>query len=168
MEYYINFIFNFFCLTTPLTIMGFALYIWRTNRAGFNNFTIWLALTVIVALMPILAGAVSDFINGIDPTLSSILGRGDLFLISVAISSDGIGRLLSLKNGKNGRGFAKNLCIILCVLIIGFSSLLYSSSSRPPHTDQKRERVYLISTTVLLSAIVVSGSSVVLSEVSSQ
>lgn len=165
MEYYINLIFNFFSITTPLTIIGFGLYIWRANRVGFNNFTVWLALTVFVALMPILAGAVSDFINGVNPTLPSILGTGDLFLITVAISSDGIGRLLS---GKNGRGFAKNLCITLCVLIIGFSSLLYSSSSRPPHTSQKSQRVYLISSTILLSAIMVSGSCVVLSELSSQ
>jgi peptidoglycan/LPS O-acetylase OafA/YrhL len=68
---------------------------WRQgNHAALKKYVLWIVFSVIVALAPFGARAVSAYIHGSFPTLPGIIGHGELFFTCAAIGTAAIGRMI--------------------------------------------------------------------------
>lgn len=151
---------------TPIIIIaiGRSLY-YTNNKKSFNHFTIWLTLTVTVALVPIITNSMYLVMRGVEPTLTAVLARGELFIISLAIASDGVGRILATFEVAPNYKPAKTLGATLGMLMIMISSSLFTLSSFPSSESLNNERVAMMSCIVFLVTTIMSALNLFLSEV---
>ncbi len=108
---------------------GFLWYYSKYQKVT-QAFTIWLIFSVIIALMPIVFNiVVVTLVVESDIDLSTILAEGDFLIVSVAIGSEAMGRIVS-----SGKAYQVSRIIPMggCFLLVIFSSLLFAYLSRPP------------------------------------
>jgi hypothetical protein len=94
--------------------------------------------------------------------ISTILAQGDLLIVSVAIGSEAMGRIVS-----SGKAYQVSRIIPMggCFVLVMFSSLLFAYLSRPTEIPIIIENVSTISSIIFLMTMIASGSSVLLAEV---
>lgn len=156
---------NILFFLTPIIIIAIGRRLYYTNnKESFNHFTIWLTLTVMVALAPLITNSMYLIMRGIDPTLTAILARGELFIISVAIVCDGLGRILATFELAPAYKPAKILCATLGILMIMISSSLFTLSSFPSGESLNSTRVALMSGIIFLVTTIMSALTLFLSE----
>ena len=139
-------------------------FLWRYNSEKITKvFTVWLIFSVAIALMPIIFNImVVTLIVESTLNISTILAKGDFLIVSVAIGSEAIGRIiLSGKADKVSRIIPSGICFILVL----FSSLLFAYVSKPAEIPVIIENVSTISSVMFLMTMISSGSCVLLAEV---
>lgn len=83
---------------------------------------LWLSISVGFALLPLAANYMNGRISGKPPSLVDLLAGGELFLISAALTADGIGR--ALLGGERRKGFRIS-CGIGCTLLLASTSVYF-------------------------------------------
>ena len=121
-----------------LILVGGLVYgvIWyNTSPEKMKVIENWLFFTVIIALLPVIFHFIYlQYISEKELSLLTVLAKGDLFIISVAICADGIGRVFASK--KDIRAF--NLKpIAICIILIAFSSGMHAIFSLPDNPNHK-------------------------------
>ncbi len=98
---------------------------------GFRRFKIWFVFTVVIALLPIIFnGILSIFFVESNISLSSVLARGELFIVSVAIGSDAIGRVFANQAKKDFDMTIIGGCFILVVISAGLFGVFSAPLNR--------------------------------------
>jgi hypothetical protein len=100
---------------------------WRRNPV-IEKLTLWAIFSVIVTLAPFFFG----FLQSIDQnrafTFSSILGSGQLLIVSVAASAAALGELITIDVPADQR-IIKSLAIGSCTLVVIIASLWFGDIS---------------------------------------
>lgn len=145
-----------------LILVGGLVYgvIWyNTHPEKMKVIENWLFFTVIIALLPLIFQVIYiSYISEEELSLLTVLAKGDLFIISVAICADGIGRVFASK--KDIRGF--NLKpIAVCIILIAFSSGMYAAFSLPDNPNH--QDVPMLSSSVFVISLISSLMCLVMS-----
>ncbi len=131
-----------------------------------KKLTRWIFFSVLISICPLCAAYLISQTMGLKVELSSFISRGELQLISVALLATGIGELIGSKEIATIAkiivgGIAISLSFIMAMWFGAISSKLIIEGISAVH--QTGTEIYAILS--FLSAIVVGGSCVVLSEV---
>jgi ABC-type sugar transport system permease subunit len=100
---------------------------WRENTVT-EKLTIWFVFSVIVTLAPFFLGFLQSVDRNQKFTFSSILGNGQLLLVSVAISAAALGELVLVEVLPLQR-IMKTLAIGSCTLVVIIASLWFGDVS---------------------------------------
>ena len=143
-----------------VVVLIYAYLLYHEKDKPVNAFKIWLTFTVIVAIIPlILKGIHLHFFTATNLNISMLLAHGELFIVSVGINSDAIGRTYS--NDKVPYTIPGGTCFLLVII----SSYLFAISSQPSSESFTRENVPILSLYVFLMTLFSSGLCVLRSEV---
>ena len=113
----------------------------------------WSIFNVSIALLPLLFNLMFLFIQEKFPGFNILLYRGELLIISAAISADALGEYV---NGTITNKTAKLIIGGSCVLLLAMSSLLFAAIAI--NAEQlNQNRVAIISVSVFLATILTSG-----------
>lgn len=152
-----------FAATVILILLYYGVFWYNKSQKVARTFSIWLIFSVIIALMPIIFNVmVVTLVIESNTDIFTILAQGDFLIVSVAIGSEAIGRIVS-----SGQAHRTSRIIPMggCFLLVIFSSLLFAYVSRPAEIPIIIENVSTISSVIFLMTMIASGSSVVLAEV---
>lgn len=126
-------------------------------------FQIWLTFTVVIALMPLIFNVILiTFFLEPKPLISTVLVHGELFIVSVAIGSDAIGRALANEGRRRMFGVAP---IAGCFILVLVSSLLFAMFAAPIESNLKTENVPSVSFVIFMLTVLLSEICVLQSEV---
>lgn len=118
-------IFIVFCFVS--TVLGIHLYIYKNVRPEhkilIEDMATWLLFNIAFALAPLVCNVLIASLTGSQPTFVNIFSKGELLLISTAVSADAAGRLLT-SNSKDR--FLKLMAAGGCLLLLFFSSVLFT------------------------------------------
>ena len=128
--------------------------------ALLTKLTQWFCFTVIISLLPLGFSAFRLSRQGETKTvpeiLSSVLSQGDILIVGVAITGDGIGEIIA-----TSKPIPTILEIIVgaaCVLLIAFLSYCYADFSGDT-TQTKPEIQFAVNTSLklFLASVIISG-----------
>lgn len=146
-----------------MIIFPFAYILFEGNGKVSRMFQIWLSFTVVIALMPIIFnGILITFFVQPKPPISGILVNGELFIVSVAIGSDAIGRVLANKSSHRIFGIAP---LAGCFVLVLISSLLFAIFAAPIESNLRKENVPSVSFVLFMITVLLSEICVLQSEV---
>lgn len=139
-----------------LLILIYAFF-WYNNKNNKirKKFTIWLIFTVSIGLMPIILNTilVTLFLKN-TLSFSSTLSKGELFIVSVAIGSDAIGRVFESESKDD------ILSIVPaggCFILVLLSSFFFAIFSAPFQTNLNTENVPSVSTVIFFMTTILSA-----------
>lgn len=111
------------------TLLAYGVLWYNNDQNTRRILTVWLIFSMTIALLPLMFDAIVEtfFIAESGMELSHILARGELLIVSVAIGSDAIGRMIISKKTSDVLSIiAAGACFVLIIL----SSLLFAYVSR--------------------------------------
>lgn len=148
---------------TALFIVLVYLFLWRSRKQkALESFTQWLIFSVTLALTPLIFNAILIlFMEDIPFNMVTVLSKGELLIVSVAIGSEASGRLIASGTSYKSLKIASAGASFLLVII---SSLLYAVISRPVGLSLDSNSVSLGSIVIFLMTIMSSLSCVLLAE----
>lgn len=120
----------------------------------------WLFFGVAFSTLPIIANFLLTVTQGINPVIPSLLGRGDLLIISAGVAATGVGELQGVtENGMKRIRIAVTAAtyLIVCSASLWFASVATSIASKVP----VQEDTIAVGSVILFCASVVSGASCV-------
>ena len=135
----------------------------------------WFIFSVLIALLPILFNTIGLLLDGEPITLGALFGKGELFLIAVAISGRGVGELVvnetrlekpGVTTSGTRRPNAERITIGMSVIIVavasfGFAHILAKIRSEVP---LDLAAVAWLSIIIFLFALATSSFCIVLKE----
>lgn len=145
-----------------LMLLSYA-FLWYNKKAKILKiFTIWLIFGVAIALMPIIVNGITlTILQDNELTIQNLLANGELFIVSVAIGSDALGRILAKETILSlGEIIPLGGCFVLVIL----SSFLFALVSAPIEVSLDADSVSVVSSITFFMTIVTSGNCVLLSE----
>ena len=146
-----------------LALLAYGVLWYKNDQNTRRILTVWVIFSVVIALLPLIFDAIVEtlLIKESGMEWSRILARGELLIVSVAIGSDAIGRMVvSQKTNDVLRIIAAGACFVLIIL----SSLLFAYVSRVSTETLIIDNVSIVSLLVYLITMMASGSSVLLAE----
>ena len=84
----------------------------------------WLFAGALLATFPLVAHYLCLDVKGLTPSLSSVIGRGELLLLAAALAATGIGDLATAGPGLRDW---KIVCASCATMVFGISCILYAS-----------------------------------------
>ena len=86
-----------------LTVLAYGLLWYNNDQNTRRILTVWVIFSVMIALLPLMFDAIVEtfLIAESDMEWSRILARGELLIVSVAIGSDAIGRMVVSKKSND-------------------------------------------------------------------
>ena len=148
-----------FILFLIAVVLRYAYLLSNEDKKRVNAFYIWLTFTVIVAIIPIILKVIFIlFFTEASLNISDLLINGELFIVSVAINSDAIGRIYTNDNTPYIR--ASSACFLLVIV----SSYLFAISSLPLSESFTTKNVPILSLYIFLLTVFSSGLCVLESE----
>lgn len=151
-------------VTLVLVVLIIAVYYFLLHYQStrlIEKFTTWLIFSVTIALTPLLFGALLVYITGGNPTSVSLLSRGELLIVAVAIGAESSGRIIA--SSRTRKAF-KILTAGSNLVLVILSSLLFASIVSSLGIRFDKERVSQISHYLFLFTMVTSASCVLLAE----
>jgi hypothetical protein len=150
-------------LVTILFITLVYVYLWKREETdSINGLTAWLAISVALALIPLVFNAMVVFLAGSTPSYEDLLSKGELFIVSLAVGLEAVGKLF-------GSGLTKKPLKILagggCIFLTTLSALLFSITSRRLVPSFDISRVAHSSSILFFLTILAGGSCALLAEV---
>jgi len=101
-------------------------------------------------------------VSGYDKlTIQNVLAQGDLFMVSVAIGSEAIGRVFVQEKGHR---IAEIVSAGGCFVLVLLSSFLFAWTSAPIEISLDGESMSVVSSVIFFMTILTSGNCVLLSE----
>ncbi|WP_281558288.1 hypothetical protein [Thalassomonas sp. RHCl1] len=91
-----------------------------------SKFTKWIIFSVLLALIPLISNYAIQLTFDFSPTITSILQKGELSLITVALCATAIGELVA---SGNQNIIEKLVFSGLCILILIFSAIYFTAIS---------------------------------------
>lgn len=146
-----------------LTLLAYGLLWYNNDQSTRRILTVWVIFSVMIALLPLMFEAIVEtlLIKESGMEWSRILARGELLIVSVAIGSDAIGRMIVNQKTSDILSIgAAGACFVLVML----SSLLFAYVSRVSTETLIIDNVSIVSLLVYLMTMMASGSSVLLTE----
>jgi hypothetical protein len=125
----------------------------------------WLIFGVLISLAPFLAVLLDDIDRGIDPTLVTLFGSGELLIVSAVIAAAGIGELFrSAKAYK--RRIARQLVLGSSIVNLLAASLWFADVSSLIVSKQHTQPTVVAAGSIglFISTVVASTSALLLSE----
>lgn len=148
-----------FILFVIAVVLIYAYLLYNADKKLVNAFNIWLSFTVIVAIIPIILKVIFIlFFTEASLNISDLLINGELFIVSVAINSDAMGRIYA--NDKVFSITSNGTCFWLVII----SSYLFAISSLPQSEAFTTRNVPILSLYVFLLSVFSSGLCVLESE----
>jgi hypothetical protein len=86
----------------------------------------WIVFSVCFAMLPFLFNLINDFSRGIDVTLVSLFGDGQLLLVSTTLCAVAVGELFGVASTKS---IATHLLGGLTIILIAITSFYYANVS---------------------------------------
>ena len=151
-------------LATIVFIIVSYIFLWRKkNKKAVKTFTIWFVFTVIVALIPISFNVVAViFRQSQHPALLTVLAKGELLIVSVAVGSDEIGRYFASDTNEIYEIIPACICFVL-VISSAFLFPLFATLS-PTDTSITAQDLSSTSTFMFFATILSSGVCVLMTE----
>ena len=147
-----------------VTLLAYGVLWYNYDQNTRRIFTVWIIFSVTIALLPLIFDGIVEtyLIKESSIEWTRILARGELLIVSVAIGSEAIGRIvLSGKSDRVSRIIPSGICFVLVM----FSSSLFAYVSRPTEIPVIIDNVSTISSVMFLMTMISSGSCVLLAEV---
>ncbi|MGB0386039.1 MAG: hypothetical protein ACPGWR_14630 [Ardenticatenaceae bacterium] len=152
-----------FLAMLTVTLLAYA-FLWYNNDQNTRRIlTVWLIFSVTIALLPLIFDMVVEtfLIKESSIEWTRILARGELLIVSVAIGSDAIGRIIGSKKASDVlRIGAAGACFALII----FSSLLFAYVSRVSTESLIIDNVLIVSLLMYFMTMMASECSVLLAE----
>ena len=141
-----------------ITAIIYTLLWHNMSDEGFRRFKIWFVFTVVITLLPIIFnGILSLFFVESNVSLSNVLVHGELFIVSVGIGSDAIGRVFASRTKRDFDITIVGGCFILVVISAGLFGV-FSAPLNISNLNYDNVSLFSLVTftmTILLSAICV-------------
>lgn len=125
--------------------------------------TKWIFFSVVIAIIPLIAVYLLLVIKGQQPGYRDIFGKGELFLIVIALCGAAIGDLVTAQKAKLS---TKLISGGLTLVVLLLASLLYAyiSSETGPIADVAKDQIALISGALFLIGAFSCGCCIAVAE----
>jgi hypothetical protein len=149
-------------ITLALIIGAYIVLIKKNQKKVWEEFTLWIIFSVIIALVPIFFSYLVLYYLGKTPSVVEVLSAGQLLIVSVAIGADATGRIIGTSRPlvRIARIIAGGGCIVLIIL----SSLLFAYVSSDQTNQIVLENVADNSIILFLIIFINSAACVIISE----
>lgn len=117
----------------------------RSSRQVSEKITRWIIFNVCIAVLPLAGRALILFNSGKAPSLATLLGSGDLLLVSCGIAAGAIGEIIGTPSIKSNE---KIKAAGYCLLNLFLSAMLYGSITTQTLTISISSIILFISTLI--------------------
>jgi nucleoside recognition membrane protein YjiH len=135
---------------------------WTTSDRQVKRIWVWVVFLLMVAFAPFVIQSISLWLRNLTVSIEALFGKGELFIVSLAIAADGAGEIFYLRHRTH---WTHTVILIFCglgfvmsILATGvYGSIVFSPTNLDPMVTA-RFSIWFCYVTILISGICKLGS----------